>query len=188
MKGLTIKISYGETRKRNKINMLLTAASNELQDSIFVCKNKASGKYFIYLDDLKNHNVRLINPDGGQLDLSADLFEEPKDESIDYLLSYKFITEMQLEKYKHIVSSQPRTSIRKSTTDSGKAKTRRAHHHPRSSMARKSPSPSAYEWSRSVPELSRISGRVTWRAICDYLKVYVRCELRETGTKRLGQN
>lgn len=168
MKGLIIKISYSETDESRKIIPPAASISNEPQDSIFVCKNKASGKYFIFLDDLQNLNVRLINPDGGRLDLSADLFEEPKDESVDYLLSYKLITEVQLERYKQYVSapsedgdaSPRRTKIAKRLTNHAR-------------MGSKSPSPSAYDWSKGVSELSKLSGRVTWRAICDHLGIQV---------------
>jgi hypothetical protein len=172
MRGLTIKVSYGENVQNIRTISPEIATSNEPQDSIFVCKNKASGKYFIYIEDLKNSEVRLINPDGGQIDLSTDLFEEPKDETVDYLKSYKLITEIQLEKYNQYVLEQPEDLDTSDDRYSGRVKIER----PRSSgitTGRKTPSPSAYEWSRGVPELSRISGRVTWRAICDYLKVYV---------------
>lgn len=172
MKGITIKISYDDTPQRIRTISPEISISNEPQDSIFVYKNKSSGKYFIYIEDLKDNKVRLINPDGGKIDLSIDLFEEPKDETIDYLLSYKLITEMQLEKYNQFVSEQPEII---DTTDhhySEGVKIERTRSSVRT-RGQKNPSPSAYEWSKSVPELSRISGRVTWRAICDYLKIYV---------------
>ena len=68
MKGMIIKISYSETEVPD------IGVSNEPQESISVCKNKSSGKYFIYLEDLADRKVFLINPEGRQLALSADLF------------------------------------------------------------------------------------------------------------------
>lgn len=150
MKGMIIKISYSETEVPDR------RVSIESQESIFVCKNKSSGKYFIYLESLTDRKVSLINPEGRQLALRADLFEEPKDDSMDYLLSYKLITEEQREGYNRYVSTigKTRATIR---TKPGSKK----------------PSPSAYEWSRGVPELSKLSGSVTWRAICDHLGIHV---------------
>jgi hypothetical protein len=173
MKGLKIKISCGQSLQSIRTISPQTAGSNEPQDFISVCKNKASGKYFIYMDGLKDNQIRLIKPDGGQVDLNADLFEEAKDESVDYLLSYKLINETQIEKYHQYESSQPEDLDTEAEHNSDKAKTTKRPRLSGISMGRKSPSPSAYEWSRGVPELSRISGRITWRAICDYLKVYV---------------
>ena len=53
---------------------------------------------------------------------------------------------------------------------------------------RKTPSPSASEWQRKVPELAKVSGLNTWKAICDHLKVEVagdsaRRRLKEWVTK-----
>jgi hypothetical protein len=173
MKGIAIKISYGESDDGKKTRPIATAMLNESQESIFVCKNKASGKYFIHLEDLKDRNLSLINPDGGQLDLSAELFEEPKDENVDYLLSYRLITEAQFERYKQYVLSPPEDLDASVDHDPSRTKIGRTRLTIRSTTASKSPSPSAYEWSRGVPELSRLSGRVSWRAICDELGVHV---------------
>lgn len=171
MKGITIKISCSESDDSKKTKPPETIISNESQEAIFVCKNKASGKYFIHLEELKEHNLRLIKPDGGQLDLNAELFEEPKDESLDYLLSNKLITEMQFERYKQYLSAQPNDIDASVDHDPGRTKSGKPTI--RATTGSKSPSPSAYEWSRGVPELSRLSGRVTWRAICDKLEVSV---------------
>jgi hypothetical protein len=173
MKGITIKISYGEPVESKRTISPTTTISKELQETIFVCKNKTSGKYFIYLEDLKDGNVRLINPDGGQFNLSADLFGEPKDESVDYLLSYKLITEVQFEKYSQYVSAQPEDLDVSVDRYLGQTKIGRTRPPGRAATGVKNPSPSAYEWSRGVPELSSLSGRVTWRAICDHLGVHV---------------
>lgn len=168
MKGMIIKISYSETEVPDR------RVSNEPQESIFVCKNKSSGKYFIYLKDLADRKVFLINPEGRQLALSADLFEEPKDDSMDYLLSYKLITEEQREGYNRYVSAQPEEGVDASIDHHpSRARIGKTRATIQTKTGSKKPSPSAYEWSRGVPELSKFSGRVTWRAICDHLGIHV---------------
>ena len=37
----------------------------------------------------------------------------------------------------------------------------------------KAPSPSAYEWSKLIPELSNVHGLNNWKDICQYLKISV---------------
>jgi hypothetical protein len=173
MEGMTIKISCSESDKSKNTKPQSTATSSESRESIIVCKNRSSGKYFIYLESLKDHNHRLINPDGSQLDLSADLFEEPKAESVDYLLSFNLINEAQIERYNKYVSAQPEGFDASIDQEPSRTKAWRARPMIRANTGSKSPSPSAYEWSRNIPELSRLSDRVTWRAICDKLGVYV---------------
>jgi hypothetical protein len=114
MKGLTITMSYGEPDESIKPISPAKIVFNKPQESILVTKNKQSGKYFIYLEDLKNLNARLINPDGRELDLSADRFEEPKYERVEYLLSYKLITKVQFEKY-NVVCHRPTPVKRKAS-------------------------------------------------------------------------
>jgi hypothetical protein len=172
MKGLDITISYSESDESIKPKPPAKDIFNKLHKSILVSKHIKTGKYFIYLEDLKGHKVRLINHHGEQKDLDAENFEEPEYERRDYLLSYKLITEIQFEKFSDYLAAQPE--------DIGVS----VHHSPgrangkmqpiiRATTGSRRPSPSPYEWSRGVHELARFSGRVTWQAICDDLGVYV---------------
>lgn len=172
MKGLSINISYQQNNVTTNNERANAIISNGLQETISVCKNKSSGKHFIYIEDLKDNEVRLVNPDGGLIVLRADLFDEPKEESVDYLLSYELVTEKQLEKYNEY-ESQATGHLGEPIDDYPDRieinRTRTAGRN----IGQRRQTPPAYEWSRGVHELSRISGRVTWRAICDYLNVDV---------------
>jgi hypothetical protein len=106
MEGLTVNISYQQEYVKKKIGPLGAAVPRAPQTPVSVCRNKASGKHFIHIDDLSDNKVLLISPDGVQTALIANLFDQPKDESIDYLLSRKLITEIQLEKYTEYESQQ----------------------------------------------------------------------------------
>ncbi|MBA4391751.1 MAG: hypothetical protein C0399_12565 [Syntrophus sp. (in: bacteria)] len=143
------------------IKMYYAAKSRGIQETIFICKNKHSGKHFIFVDDSTNGEVFLINPEGVTISLKPDLFDEPKDESVDYLLSYKLITETQLRKYRELEVQQPekKDELRDTNLDF--------------SNRRRNQTPSASEWSKGVPELSNISNLDNWRAICDHLRIEV---------------
>lgn len=172
MKGLTIKISYQESDDDKKNDQLDIGKSDEPQKTIFVCKNKSAGKYFIYLEDMKDNKVSLISPDGVAITSSADLFDQPKYESIDYLLSYKLITEIQREQYNKYESQQDNDADTLRDDYRNRPNGRRIQPTGRITGQRRQ-SPSAEEWSRGIPELSNIAGRVNWRSICDYLGVDV---------------
>jgi hypothetical protein len=106
MEGLTVNISYKQEYEKKKSDPLGAAVSRTPQATVSVCRNKASGKHFIHIDDLSDNKVLLISPDGVQTALIANLFDQPKDESIDYLLPRKLITEIQLEKFTEYESQQ----------------------------------------------------------------------------------
>lgn len=93
IRGISINISYQQS---NSIHYDETESRSE---TLSVCKNKSSNKYFIYLEDLPNNEFHLVNPEGRFIGLPSDHFEQPKEENLDYLLSYKLITEQQLEKF-----------------------------------------------------------------------------------------
>ena len=88
---------------------------------------------------------------------------------MDYLLSYKLITDVQFEQYKQYESSLPEDD----DTSPRRIKIIKTQHTNHPQKGSKSPSPSAYDWSQGVSELSKLSGRVTWRAICDHLGIQV---------------
>jgi len=97
MNGISINISHPRNNLIN--NNKFENYINKQPETISVCKNKSSGKYFIYIEDLPDNEFHLINPEGRLIRLPSDHFEQPKEENIDYLSSYKLITEQQLEKF-----------------------------------------------------------------------------------------
>lgn len=173
MEGLTIEISYQQSFEKRKNGYSEAAISEKPEQSVSVCKNKASGKYFIHIEDIKDGaEFLLMTPEGAQVARNAELFDQPKVEKIDYLLSYKLITEIQLEKYNEYESQESEDSITSNENYPYRSKPKRIKPTGRTT-GQKNPSPSAYDWCRRVPELSRFSDRVKWREICDFLNIEV---------------
>ena len=65
-----------------------------------VCKNKSSGKYFIYIQKTGNDEALLVTPQSEIKSLKLHLFEAPEEMDKDYLISNGIITENQLERLK----------------------------------------------------------------------------------------
>jgi hypothetical protein len=65
-----------------------------------VCKNKNSGKYFIYIQDTGNDEVLLVTPDADIKSLKANLFVDIEDKEEDSLLSSGHITEAQIQRFR----------------------------------------------------------------------------------------
>jgi len=63
-----------------------------------VCKNKKSGKYFIYIQDTGNNEVLLITPEADIKSLDATLFEDSEDLEADFLLANNQLTEEQIQR------------------------------------------------------------------------------------------
>ncbi|MGD9307159.1 MAG: hypothetical protein PVF79_23045 [Desulfobacterales bacterium] len=70
-----------------------------------IYKNKASGKYFIHIEDIENGEALFVTPSGELKFLELSLFEiqEPVDE--DSLLRRGLITQLQVERYNKYVGS-----------------------------------------------------------------------------------
>ena len=64
-----------------------------------ICKNKASGKYFIYIEDEGNGKASLVLPAGEVKSLKFILFEELKEGNGKDFLSRGLITNRQVKKY-----------------------------------------------------------------------------------------
>ena len=71
-----------------------------------ICKNKASGKNFIYLDAMNFGIGRVVNPEGKIMGFDKGLYDEPKEKDIDYLLSQGQIKKIQIERYKQAMDEQ----------------------------------------------------------------------------------
>jgi hypothetical protein len=63
------------------------------------CRNKSSGKYFIYIEDTADGKLLLITPHAEIKALNPPLFDEPKRENNDDLLDLGLINERQLLRY-----------------------------------------------------------------------------------------
>ena len=69
-------------------------------DLITVARNKASGKYFIYLEGDRYGNDKVINQNGKSIPFDPDLFENPDDMEFGILISEDLINEIQINEYK----------------------------------------------------------------------------------------
>lgn len=69
-----------------------------------VCKNKATGKYFIFLEQTMVGQALFVTPESKIKNLNMDLFKELEDEDENDLLSQNIITDRQAEMY-HMHSS-----------------------------------------------------------------------------------
>jgi len=65
-----------------------------------VCKNRSSGKHFIYIQKTGNDEALLVTPQSEIKSLKLRLFEALEEKDEDYLFSKGIITENQLERWK----------------------------------------------------------------------------------------
>jgi hypothetical protein len=63
-----------------------------------VCKNRNSGKYFIYLQDTGNNESLLITPSVEIKSLHADLFDDLEDKEESSLIADGLISEAQVQR------------------------------------------------------------------------------------------
>ncbi|MCK4984617.1 MAG: hypothetical protein KAS40_03805 [Desulfobacterales bacterium] len=72
---------------------------------MIIYKNKASGKYFIHIEDLEDNKALFVLPDDkdGKVlikDIKLDLFhDEPEEDDDEVLLKRQLVSKKQLEKY-----------------------------------------------------------------------------------------
>jgi len=64
-----------------------------------VCKNKNSGKYFIYIQDTGNEETLLVTPGAEIKSLSAALFGELEDKDEDNLIANGIIADAQIQRF-----------------------------------------------------------------------------------------
>lgn len=70
-----------------------------------IFKNKASGKYFVYVENNEAGKALLILPRGEVKCLKLDLFEHPKEDQVDKFLARGLITEEQNSSYQKLIDS-----------------------------------------------------------------------------------
>ena len=77
---------------------------------VSICKNIASKKYFIHLDDVDRLKSKMINPEGKIIILSNDLFDEIEEERLSILIGTNRLSEKQIQALKLINSEVKLTS------------------------------------------------------------------------------
>jgi hypothetical protein len=68
-------------------------------------KNKASGKYFIHVEDTEKGKALFISPQGVFKSLELSLFESQEPSEEDYFLRRGLITQLQVERYHKYMGS-----------------------------------------------------------------------------------
>ena len=63
------------------------------------CKNKRTGKYFVYIEDRPDGKFLLVTPRAEIKSLDPSLFDEPDEQNPDDLLSRGLLNEQQLRRY-----------------------------------------------------------------------------------------
>ena len=71
-----------------------------------ICKNKTSGKYFIYIENTGNDEALLVTPEGKIKSVKLRLFDGTKEEDEDYLLSHGLINEAQIERHRQYIKDR----------------------------------------------------------------------------------
>lgn len=68
-----------------------------------VCKNKESGKYFLFIEETNDEKLLLVIPMGEVKSLDSFLFEDTEEVDISDLLNKGFIAQQQIDGYKKFV-------------------------------------------------------------------------------------
>jgi len=80
-----------------------TEAPVEKQEPINVCRNKASGKHFVYISDSGSNNLLLVTPTSRILSLKRELFDKIEEKDKKELLSTQLVSNEQMRKYSEFV-------------------------------------------------------------------------------------
>ncbi|RPH52312.1 MAG: hypothetical protein EHM85_03430 [Desulfobacteraceae bacterium] len=78
------------------------------KDTVEVCRNNETGKYFIYLGETTDKKSRYITPEGNIKELASNLFHQIEEQDKEFILTKKLITREQHEKlifYKKALSN-----------------------------------------------------------------------------------
>ena len=68
-----------------------------------ICKNKASGKYFLFIEETGDGKLLLVIPNGEVKALDPALFEDAEELDIDYCLNTGLIASQQIAGYKKFI-------------------------------------------------------------------------------------
>ena len=80
---------------------------HKYQNIINICKNKTSGKSFIYIEDIDTDRALLVTPEGEIKPLEYSLFDEPEEEDKDHCLSEGLINIKQLKRFYEFINNVP---------------------------------------------------------------------------------
>jgi len=97
----SISIAKGPTK--TEYEPKTTETPVEKPESINVCMNKSSGKYFIYIKDSGSNNVLLVTPDSKILSLKRELFDKIEEKDKKELLSKQLVSNEQMRKYREFI-------------------------------------------------------------------------------------
>ena len=79
--------------------------NHKYKNIINLCKNKASGKSFIYIEDIDTDKALLVTPKGEIKPLKYSLFDEPEEEDKNHCLSEGLITIQQLKRFYEFINN-----------------------------------------------------------------------------------
>lgn len=82
-----------------------------------VCKNKDSGKYFIFLEDIGLEKILLVTPDANVKPLKSNLFDEVEDLSEESLIENSFVSEDQVRVYREYQQNRSDDFVENSIID-----------------------------------------------------------------------
>ena len=68
-----------------------------------MCKNKASGKYFLFIEETGDGKLLLVIPNGEVKALDPELFEDTEEIDIDYCLNTGLIASEHIDGYKKFI-------------------------------------------------------------------------------------
>ena len=74
-----------------------------------ICKNRISGKFFIYIEGESNGKASLVLPEGEIKSVKLSLFEEIEEGNGKDFLSNGFITDRQMKEYRAEVERRAKT-------------------------------------------------------------------------------
>ena len=94
------KVDHVPTKKPDRPVSNIEKKSNEVIVSI--CRNKASKKYFIYLEDADRDHSKMITPEGKIKNLLYDLFDEIEEEKLSVLIGTNRLSIEQIEAFNSI--------------------------------------------------------------------------------------
>ncbi len=109
-------------KKRYNIMKLVSTSDTE----IFTCRNKESGKHFIYIEATESDEALFVTPQNDLKSLKIFLFYEMEEGDADRFLSHGLITKLQFQTYQqYIIKNKEEISIIKNNNSMMRKETRK---------------------------------------------------------------